>query len=384
MRRKIRMGMVGGSLDAFIGAVHRKAANLDGEIELVCGAFSSNEERSKQTGEALYLPDSRVYGNYKEMMEAESRLPNDQKMDFVSIVTPNHLHFEPAHLAIEHNFPVMMDKPLCHSLEEAERLKELVDNKKVLFGLTHTYTGYPMVKHARWMCQEGMLGKLRKVYVEYPQGWLTTQLEKDGQKQASWRTDPKRSGKSGAMGDIGTHAENMVSFVTGLEIEELSAQLNIVVPGRPIDDDGAVFLRFKNGATGVLTATQIATGEENDLKIRVYGEKGGLEWSHADPNTLQVKWLDKPKEIMRAGADKDLCPAAMKNTRLPSGHPEGYIEAFANLYKNFAHQLKSKMTGSQPDKDLLDVPGIEEGLKGMTFIERVVESSNNNGDWVKF
>lgn len=382
--RKIKMGMIGGSMDAFIGAVHRKAANLDGEIELVCGAFSSDPEKSRNTGEQLYLPETRIYGSYEEMIETESKLPEEQKMDFVSIVTPNHLHFGPGKLAMEKGFHVMMDKPLCFSMEEAKELEKLVEENNILFGVTHTYTGYPMVKHARWMCHEGKIGKIRKIYVEYPQGWLSKSLEKEGQKQASWRTDPKRSGKSGAMGDIGTHAENMVEFVTGLEIKELSAQLNIVVEGRPIDDDGAVLLKFNNGATGVLTASQIAAGEENDLKVRVYGEKGGLEWSHADPSTLKVKWLEKPMEILRAGADKDHSPAAMKNTRLPSGHPEGYIEAFANLYKNFAHQIRARINNTDPDPDLLDVPSVYDGIKGMTFIDKVVESSNENGKWVKF
>ena len=376
--------MIGGSTDAFIGAVHRRAANLDGEIELVCGAFSSDPEKSRKTGEQLYLPESRIYGSYEEMIETESKLPEAQKMDFVSIVTPNHLHFKPARLAMQKGFHVMMDKPLCFNMEEAVELEKITNEQDVLFGLTHTYTGYPLVKHARWMCHEGMLGKIRKIYVEYPQGWLTKDLEKEGQKQASWRTDPKRSGKSGAMGDIGTHAENIVGFVTGLEIEELSAQLNIVVEGRPIDDDGAVFLKFNNGATGVLTASQIAAGEENDLKVRVYGEKGGIEWSHADPNSLKVKWLEKPMELLRAGADKNLSPAAMKNTRLPSGHPEGYIEAFANLYKNFAHQIRARKENKDPDPDLLDIPTVQDGIKGMLFIDKVVESSNANGKWVRF
>lgn len=376
--------MIGGGLDAFIGAVHRKAANLDGQIELVCGAFSSDPEKSRKTGEELFIAESRIYKDYKEMIDTESKLPAEQRMDFVAIVTPNHVHYEPAKLAMERGFHVMMDKPLCFSMEEAKELERLVKEKDVLFGLTHTYTGYPMVKQARHLCQQKAFGKIRKIYVEYPQGWLSKNLEQTGQKQAAWRTDPKRSGKSGAIGDIGTHAENMVEFVTGLEIESLSANLNIVVEGRPIDDDGAVFLKYSNGATGVLTASQIAAGEENDLKIRVYGEKGGLEWSHSDPNTLKLKWLDRPMEILRAGADKDLSSVALKNTRLPSGHPEGYIEAFANLYKNFAHQIRARLNNESPDKDLLDVPTVHDGLKGMAFIDKVVESSNKNGEWIKF
>lgn len=384
MHKKIKMGMIGGGLDAFIGAVHRKAANLDGEIELVCGAFSSDPEKSRETGEQLFLPEERIYNSFEEMIETEAQLPEDQRMDFVAIVTPNHVHYEPARLAMEHGFHVMMDKPLCFSMDEAKELERLVKDKNILFGLTHTYTGYPLVKHARHLCREGALGKIKKVYVEYPQGWLSQNLEQEGNKQASWRTDPKRSGKSGAMGDIGTHAENIVEFISDLKIESLSADLNIVMEGRPIDDDGAVFLRFNNGATGVLTATQIATGEENDLKVRIYGEKGGLEWTHSDPNSLKLKWLDRPLEILRAGAEKDLSPAALKNSRLPSGHPEGFIEAFANLYKNFAHQLRARKNNVDPDPDLLDVPTVHDGVKGMTFIDKVVESSKKNGEWVKF
>lgn len=384
MQRKIRMGMVGGGPDAFIGDVHRKAANLDGYIELVCGSFSSNPEKTREMGESLFLPKDRCYNSYKEMFEAEAALPEGERMDFVSIVTPNHLHFEPAKMALQHGFHVMLDKPLCHSVDEAYELQKLVENSGLLFGLTHTYTGYPMVKQARHLVRSGIFGKVRKVYIEYPQGWLSQQIENSGQKQASWRTDPSKSGKSGSMGDIGTHAENMVEFVTGLEISELCAQLNIVIEGRPIDDDGAVLLKYDNGATGVLMASQIAAGEENDLKLRVYGEKGGLEWSHADANSLKLKRLEKPLEILRTGADKDHCPAAMKNTRLPSGHPEGYLEAFANLYKNFAHQIKCRLEDTKPDPDLLDVPTVTDGVKGMAFIEKVVESSEQGGKWISF
>ncbi len=384
MNRKIRMGMVGGSKDAFIGEVHRMAANLDGEIELVCGAFSSSAEKSKATGKALYLDEDRVYGNYEEMIRREAELPDDVRMDFVAIVTPNHVHHGPASFALKHGFHVMIDKPLAFSLEEANELEDLVTKSGLLFGVTHTYTGYPMVKQARHMISQGEFGKVRKVYVEYPQGWLTFPVEQSGHKQAEWRTDPSRSGKSGCMGDIGTHAENMVEFVTGLRIERLCAQLNIVVPGRPIDDDGAVLMEFDNGATGVLTASQIAAGEENDLKIRVYGEKGGVEWSHADPNTLKLKWQGRPLEILRTGADRDLCDAAMKNLRLPAGHPEGYLEAFANLYKNFAHQIKARLTDTAPDPDLLDVPGVSDGVRGMRFIDKVVESSEKGAVWVHF
>lgn len=376
--------MIGGSKDAFIGAVHRKAAALDGCIDLVCGAFSSNTARSKETGQSLFLEEDRIYDSYEEMIQKESALPKDVRMDFVAIVTPNHLHFSPAKMALEAGFHVMIDKPMAFDLSEAKQLQQLVKDTGLLFGVTYTYTGYPMVKHARHMVKTGSIGEIRKVYVEYPQGWLSNKLEDSGQKQASWRTDPKRSGMSGAFGDIGTHAENMVEFVTGLEIKKISANLNKVVEGRLIDDDGVALLKFHNGATGVLMASQIASGEENDLKIRVYGEKGSLEWCHNDPNTLMLKWLDKPKEILRAGADKELCDAALKNCRLPSGHPEGYLEAFANLYKNFAHQIDAFDGGIELDNDLTDVPTVADGVRGMNFIEKSVSSSENGGDWIDF
>jgi len=379
--RKVRMGMVGGSLDAFIGGIHRMAANLDGEIELVCGAFSSNPDKSLRTGKSLYLNEDRVYPDFASMMENEARLDDGDRMDFVSIVTPNHMHFDPAALALKHGFHVMLDKPLALTMDEARKLAQLVEKSGLLFGLTHTYTGYPMVKHGRHLIREGAIGRIRKVYVEYPQGWLSRDIDT---KQADWRTDPARSGISGCMGDIGTHAENMVEFMTGLQIKRLCAQLNIVVEGRPIDDDGAVLLEYDNGATGVLTASQIAAGEENNLKIRVYGEKGGIEWSHADASSLWLKWLDKPAECLRAGTDRELSDVAQKNLRTPAGHPEGYIEAFANLYKNFAHQIKAFIADEKPDPDLLDVPTVSDGVRGMAFIENVVESSRQGGVWIPF
>jgi predicted dehydrogenase len=295
--RKIRMGMVGGGTDAFIGAVHRKAAALDGEIELVCGAFSSNPEKSRATGDALYLPSDRVYESYEQMFRSEKLLPEGERMDFVSIVTPNHVHFAPAKAALENGFHVMMDKPLTYSFKEAKQLKAIVDKTGLLFGLTHTYTGYPMVKEAKYLVKTGVFGKIRKIYVEYPQGWLSTHLEATGQKQSAWRTDPARSGKSGCMGDIGTHAANLAEFITGLRITELCAELYQVVEGRLLDDDGAILLKFDNGATGVLMATQVAAGEMNALRIRVYGEQGGLEWHQEDPNKLTLKWLDKPRSV---------------------------------------------------------------------------------------
>jgi predicted dehydrogenase len=382
MKRKLRMGMIGGSLDAFIGGVHRKAANLDGEIELVCGAFSSSPEKSKATGESLCLNPHRVYGSFEEMIKKEKNLPGDQRMDFVSIVTPNHMHFAPAKMALENGFHVIIDKPLAFNLAEAKALKKLVDKTGLVFALTHTYTGYPMVKEARNMVTTGELGKIRKVYVEYPQGWLSTFIENTGNKQASWRTDPSKSGAGGAIGDIGTHAANLAEYITGSDITEICAMLNIVVKGRRLDDDSSMLLKFENGASGVLLATQVAAGEENNLNIRVYGEKGGLEWKQEEPNTLVLKWLDKPKEIHRAGWGY-LSDASKKNTRTPSGHPEGYLEAFANLYVNFAKAVRDHKPGKKIDPAKYDFPDVEDGVKGMAFVDTVIKSSESNAKWTK-
>ena len=374
--------MVGGGIGAFIGAVHRMAANLDGEIELVCGAFSSDPAKSKASGQALYLNPDRVYGNYEEMILKEKALPENQRMDFISIVTPNHVHFGPAKMALENGFHVMCDKPLCFDLDEAYELKKVVEKAGLLFGLTHTYTGYPMVKQARMMIKNGELGKIRKVVVEYPQGWLSQKIEDSEQKQASWRTDPKRSGIAGAMGDIGTHAENLAEYITGLHITEMCADLSTFVPGRLLDDDGNVLLRFNNGAKGVLHASQISAGEENNIKIYVYGEKGGLEWRQMEPNTLWVKWLDKPTQMYRTGVG-DLYPETQAHTRVPAGHPEGYLEAFANLYRNFAQCIKARLDDKDPDPVYTDFPGIEDGVRGMEFIYKVVESNQSEQKWVK-
>lgn len=375
------MGMVGGGQDAFIGAVHRIAALIDGQIELVCGAFSSNAQKSKASGEALFLPPERVYGSYEEMITQESKLPEGERMDFVSIVTPNHMHFGPAKMALEHGFHVVLDKPMTLSLQEAEQLKEIVEKTGLIFCLTHTYTGYPMVKEARQVVASGKLGKIRKVYVEYPQGWLSSHLEGTGNKQADWRTDPKRSGIAGCMGDIGTHAENLAEYVSGLKITKLCADINIVVPDRLLDDDGAVLLKFEGGASGVLMATQVAAGEENCIKIRVYGEKGGLEWKQDDANTLLLKWADRPAEVVRTGGP-GLSSYAVHNTRTPAGHPEGYLEAFANLYRNFALCVRAKMSGEQPKPEWLDFPGVEDGVRGMLFIEKVIESGKSEQKWI--
>lgn len=384
MNRKLRMGMIGGGKNAFIGAVHRIAANMDGLITLSAAALSSDPQRALESGRELFLPDDRIYTDYKTMLETEAAKPADQRLDFIVIVTPNHVHFEPAMLALEKGFHVAIDKPITFTLEEAKQLQAKVEATGLKLLLTHTYTGYPMVKQARAMVQAGALGQIRKVYVEYPQGWLSTAGEKDNQ-QAAWRTDPSKSGKAGCMGDIGTHAANLAEYISGLQIDKLCADLNIVVPGRRLDDDGAVLLKFNNGASGVLTASQIAAGEENALNIRVYGEKGGLEWHQMEPNTLLVKWLDKPTEIYRAGAGYHFqSPFMYKNTRTPGGHPEGYLEAFGNLYRNFAHHLMAIADGTTPSPETLDYPSVADGVRGMAFIDNVVRSSASEQKWTKF
>ena len=385
MSRKIRMGMVGGGRDAFIGAVHRMAAAIDGEIELVCGAFSSDPKKSKASGKDLYLPADRVYGTYEEMILKEKGLPDDVRMDFVAIVTPNHMHFPPAKLALENGFHVMCDKPLAFNLNEAKQLERLVQKTGKLFGLTHNYTGYPMVKEARNMVSRGQIGNVRKIVVEYPQGWLATPLEKTGQKQADWRTDPDRAGISCCMGDIGTHAENLSEYITGLKIDAVCADLTTFVKGRQLEDDGNVLLRFKGGAKGILYASQISVGDENNLRIRIYGEKGGLEWSQIEPNTLIAKWLDKPTQIIRAGGNcSNLSKSALAHCRTPAGHPEGFLEAFANLYRNYANALRKTLNGLKPSQIDLDFPTVKDGVRGMAFIETVVEASNSDQKWYPF
>ena len=383
MARKIRMGMVGGGRGAFIGGVHRMAAALDQEIELVCGAFSSDAERSRLSGEDFYLDPSRVYGSYQEMIEAESKLPEGVRMDFVSIVTPNHVHYGPAKMALEYGFHVICDKPLCYDLEEAKSLVEVVNNSNLIFALTHNYTGYPMVKQARAMIKNGELGKIKKVVVEYPQGWLSTLLEASDQKQAAWRTDPKRSGIAGAMGDIGTHAENLAEYMTGLKIKRLCADISTLVDGRLLDDDGNVLLQFDNGARGILFASQISVGEENSLAIRVYGENAGVEWHQMSPNTLEVKFQDKPNQIYRTGVG-ELYPEAQAHTRIPAGHPEGYLEAFANIYRNFAKCIQARIQGEKVDPIYEDFPTVEDGLRGMQFIYKVIESGKSDQKWIEF
>jgi len=382
MKQKIRMGMVGGGKNAFIGAVHRIAANIDGLIEFCCGALSSNPDNAKISGKELFLPEDRVYTSYKQMFEAESKLPAEVRMQFVSIVTPNHLHFEPAMMALENGFNVLIDKPITFTLAEAKALQQKVEETGLTLALTHTYSAYPMVKQAKAMVKEGVFGKIRKVCVNYPQGWLSNATGDDN-KQAAWRTDPSRSGISGCMGDIGTHAAQLAEYISGLQISKICADLNIVVDGRAIDDDGNVLLKFDNGANGLLMASQIAAGEENALRINVYGEKGSLEWHQMEPNTLLVKWLDQPAQIYRAG-NGYLSAAASHNSRTPSGHPEGYLEAFANIYRNFALTLSAKLNGETPTAEMLDFPTAKDGVRGMAFIENVVASSKSTQKWHDF
>lgn len=379
------MGMIGGGKDAFIGAIHRIAANMDGLIELKAGALSINPEIAQDSGRSLFLESDRIYTDFKTMLENEAKMPADKRLDFITIVTPNFAHFEPAMMALDKGFHVVIEKPITFTLDEAKQLKAKVEQTGLTLLLTHTYTGYPMVKQARQMVKNGVLGKVRKVWVEYPQGWLSKLSEREGNAQAAWRTDPKRSGKSGCMGDIGTHAANLAEYITGQQIDKLCADLNVMVEGRMLDDDGAVLLRFNEGAAGVLMASQVAAGEENALKIRVYGEKGGLEWAQQEPNTLLVKWLDKPTEILRAGAgNPHLSSYATHNCRTPGGHPEGYLEAFGNLYRNFAQVLTAKIDGTQPAPESLDFPSVDDGIRGMAFIDMVVKSSASTEKWTKF
>jgi predicted dehydrogenase len=377
------MGMVGGGKDAFIGAIHRIASHMDGLIELSCGALSIHPDVAKLSGEQLFLPPDRSYLNFEEMLEKESKIPADRRIDFVTIVTPNFAHFAPAMMALDKGFNVVVEKPITFTLDEAKQLKKKVEETGLVLCLTHTYSGYPMVKQARAMVQQGVFGKLRKIWVEYPQGWLSRKTEREGNVQAAWRTDPKKSGKSGCMGDIGTHAAHLAEYISGLRITRICADLNIFVEGRALDDDGNVLLKFDNGAAGVLMASQVAAGEENALKIRIYGEKGGLEWSQQEPNSLIIKWLDQPTQILRAGVGykEPLSSFATHNLRTPGGHPEGYLEAFGNIYRNFAQTLTARIDGTTPSAESLDFPGVEDGIRGMEFIDHVVASAASSEKW---
>ena len=384
MKRKLRMGMIGGGSDAFIGAIHRAAALMDNRIELVCGCFSIDPEISRSSGQACFVPDDRIYASWQEMIAGEYALPESIRMDFVSIVTPNMVHFEPAMAALDAGFDVVIEKPMTWSLDEAVKLKAQVEKSGRTLALTHTYTGYPAVKEARRRIAQGMLGKVRKIYVEYPQGWLSSRVEDDPASNAGWRLDPKRSGKAGTMGDIGTHALNLAEYVSGLRCTEICADIRACVPGRMLDDDGAALLRFGEEVGGVLIASQIAAGEENALKIRIYGEKGGMEWLQEEPNTLIMKWCDRPAERLRVG-NGYMSDIAKANSRTPGGHPEGYIEAFANIYRNFALTVSARREGIAPQSEWLDFPTVDDGLRGMQFIETIVASGyEQEKKWIKW
>jgi predicted dehydrogenase len=380
MKTKLRLGMIGGGIGAFIGNLHRIASRLDGKYELVCGAFSSTEAKSKESGIQIGIDVDRVYANYKQMFEAELKLPEDVRMQVVSIVTPNHLHYEPTTIALQSGFHVILDKPLCFNVEEAMELKNIVQKSSSKFCLTHTYTGYPMIKQAKQMIANSEIGTIRKIYVNYVQGWLHSMLEADNQKQAAWRTNPKQSGIAGAMGDIGTHAFNLAEYISGLQVTALSAHINIVVPNRKLDDDGATHLQFNNGATGILVATQIATGAENNISIKIYGDKGSIEWEHENNNSLKINWADKPAQIYRSGTPY-LHPIAAANCRTPAGHPEGYIEAFANIYNNFAQHIIAEKNGTEILPQFTDYPSIEDGVRGMQFIDAVIKSGKSSEKW---
>jgi len=382
MKRKLRFGMIGGGRGAFIGAVHRLCAIMDGKAELVAGCFSADAENSRLSGEDLMLDPARVYADYTTMARAEAALPAGQRLDFVVIVTPNHLHFPPAKLFLEAGFNVVCDKPATLNLAEAKKLREIVRRTKKVFVLTHNYTGNAMVKQAREMVKSGVLGKIRKVVVEYPQGWLYTLLEATGQKQAAWRADPRKSGKACCLGDIGTHAENLARYITGLRIQSLCADLTTFVPGRVLEDDANILVRYHGGAKGVMHASQISVGEENNLNIRVYGEKASLEWHQEHPNELMVKYPDRPREIWRRG-NSYVGAAAKKFTRIPFGHPEGYLEAFANIYLEAFRAIEAEIAGKAPPKDL-DFPTIEDGVIGMNFIETTLKSAKTKTKWTKF
>ena len=378
--RKIRYGMVGGGPDAFIGAVHRKAAALDGEIDLVAGAFSSSPEKSRQQGSELFLDANRVYGSYKEMAEKESQLPEGERIDFVSIVTPNHVHFDVAKTFIEAGFHVVCDKPMTTTVADAEALCNLVKQHDAVFALTHNYTGYPMVKQARQLVNDGKLGTLRKIVVEYPQGWLATFLEDEGAKQAVWRTDPKQAGASSCIGDIGSHAENLAHYITGLEIEEICADMTTFVEGRLLEDDGNLLVHYEKGVRGVLYASQISVGEENNLRIRVYGTDASLEWHQENPNYLSVRFPDAPEQVYKRGNDY-LSEVAQHNSRIPFGHPEAFIEAFANIYVNAARTIAAKIAGEAPAEFDTDFPTVQDGARGVHFINAAVESGKQRA-WI--
>ena len=379
LARKLRYGMVGGGPGAFIGAVHRRAAAADGLAELVAGAFAATPDASRQTGRELLLDPARVYGAYEEMADREAARPAAERLDFVSVVTPNFLHFPVAKAFVERGFHVVCEKPMTVTLADAEALCGLVDAHGVVFALAHTYTGYPMVKQARALVQQGALGTVRKVLVEYTQGWLATRLEDSGSQQAGWRTDPAMAG-AGAIGDIGTHAENIARYVTGLELEALLADVSTMVPGRRVDDDASMLLRYQGGARGALTCSQVLVGEENNLRLRVFGTEGGLEWNHSEANVLRVRLRDQPEALHTRGSAY-LAPAAQRAARVPSGHPEGYDAAFASIYANAMRTIAARAGGDPPDALDLDFPTVRDGAVGVHFIHAALRSGREQG-WV--
>lgn len=374
------MGMVGGGSGAFIGAVHRRAAIMDGEVDFAAGALSSSRDKALASGRAWGLPEDRNYGTWQEMLEGELALPEEERIDLVSIVTPNHVHFPVAHAFAEAGFNVVLDKPMVHDSEQAQKLIDVVGKTGIVFAVTYQYTGYPMVKQARYIVRTGQLGDVRKVIVEYNQGWLATKLEESGAKQAEWRTDPARSGIAGAIGDIGSHAENLVSTITGLEVAEICADLTTFVSGRRLDDDGNLLIRYQGGAKGVMIASQVSTGEENDLRVRVYGTQGGLEWRQEEPNSLVFKPAEAPTQVLKRG-NEYLSEDAKRATRLPPGHPEAFIEAFANVYMSVATTIRARQVGVEPDRLRQDFPDVYDGARGVHFIEKTVESGRSGEKW---
>jgi predicted dehydrogenase len=380
--QKLKAGMVGGGQGAFIGEVHRKAMALDGQIAFVAGALSSTPDKARASGAALGLADERTYGSWEEMLDKESSLPEGERIDFVSIVTPNHMHYPVAKAFVEAGFHVVCDKPLVHSSKQAQELITLVKQQGTVFGVTYNYTGYPMVRQARHMIQQDELGEIRKVVVEYNQGWLATRLEATGAKQAEWRTDPARSGIAGCIGDIGSHAENLVATITGLELTHICADLTTFAEGRQLDDDGNLLMRFDGGAKGVLIASQISIGRENDLRIRVHGTKGSLSWLQEYPNDLQVAMLGEPAKLLRRGNDY-LCEAAKKASRIPAGHPEAFLEAFANVYLGVVEAIRAKRAGTALGELEGDFPTIYDGARGVHFIEKTVESAKSDVKWTE-
>lgn len=379
--RKLKMGMVGGGADAFIGAVHRSAALMDGQIEFVAGALSSTSEKALASGRKLGLSDGRNHGSWQEMLEGELSLPEEDRIDFVSVVTPNHLHFPVAQAFAEAGINVVCDKPMVHSSDQAGRLIKIVEESGIVFAVTYNYTGYPMVKQARHMVRQGDLGEVRKVIVEYSQDWLSAKVEDSGAKQAEWRTDPERSGIAGAVGDIGSHAENLVSTVTGLEMAEICADLTAFVPGRRLDDDGNLLIRYEGGAKGILIASQVSAGEENNLSLRVYGTEAGLEWRQEEPNHLRFKPTGAPEQILKRG-NEYLCEEAKAATRIPPGHPEAFIEAFANVYSGVAAAIRNGNSNGDAAAAPAEFPTVHDGARGVHFMERTVESAGSDRKWL--